>query len=379
MSDRLEPPADAGAPPERGIPQRPIQNYVLGAILVILVVMVCRLFAPFFTVLLWSILLYTLIGPLHHRITKNMNLSSPSGILVKNILAAFFSLGTIILILVPLSFMISQFFRQIMGLIKTTRDYLNGNPGIVHNSLEYAAALITDLTGGLVEINPEEIQRRIIQLLSAGLQSLLFLSRTVAQDVGSFAVGILFMLFSLFFFYMDGAYLARLAMNSIPIRKEYMAALAGKFKEITRNLFFGYIIVALMQAAVAYIIFSLFRVEGSLVFAGLVLLCSFVPMLGAGLVWIPLGLIRILNGSLFGGALFLVVSGFFISILDNVVRPLFLQNRIQLHPLIIFFSILGGIIAFGFNGLILGPIVVIFFLTVLDMFLSEYNIPTEGR
>jgi predicted PurR-regulated permease PerM len=60
--------------------------------------------------------------------------------------------------------------------------------------------------------------------------------------------------------------------------------------------------------------------------------------------------------------------------LDNLLRPVFLKDRIQLHPLIIFFAILGGISVFGFNGIILGPMVVILFLTVLDLFLTEHKI-----
>jgi predicted PurR-regulated permease PerM len=124
----------------------------------------------------------------------------------------------------------------------------------------------------------------------------------------------------------------------------------------------------------AYIIFSIFKVKGSLVFAALVLICSFIPMVGAGLVWFPLGLVRILGGNIIGGIVFLVVSAFFISVIDNFLRPFFLQSRIQLHPLFIFFSILGGILAFGFNGLILGPMAVILFLTVLDLFLTEHQI-----
>jgi predicted PurR-regulated permease PerM len=148
----------------------------------------------------------------------------------------------------------------------------------------------------------------------------------------------------------------------------------GKFKEITRNLFLGYIMVALVQAVVAYIIFTIFGVKGSLVMAALVLVCSFIPMLGAGLVWAPLGILRILSGQVAGGIVFLAVSGVCISLLDNFLRPIFLQDRIHLHPLVIFVSILGGVAVYGFNGLVLGPLVVILFLTVLDMFLAEHDI-----
>jgi predicted PurR-regulated permease PerM len=156
-----------------------------------------------------------------------------------------------------------------------------------------------------------------------------------------------------------------------------MSALVGKFKDITRNLFLGYIMVAMVQAVVAYIIFSIFRVRGSLVFAALELICAFVPMFGASLVWLPLGLIRIASGSVIEGIVFLAVSGLCISLLDNFLRPMFLQNRIQLHPLVIFLAILGGVSTFGFNGLVLGPMVVILFLTVLDLFLTEHSINLE--
>ena len=97
-------------------------------------------------------------------------------------------------------------------------------------------------------------------------------------------------------------------------------------------------------------------------------------MFGGAIVWLPIGASIILSGEPVRGVLFLIISGVFISLLDNVFRPLFLQDRIQLHPLIIFFAIMGGVSAYGFNGIILGPIAVILFLTVLDLFLTEHHI-----
>jgi predicted PurR-regulated permease PerM len=358
-------------------PPRLVQNTVFGAILIILFLLVCRLLSSFFTVLLWSILFYILLGPVHQRLTRRMNFSTLRGKIIKNVLAGVFSLGTIVLILIPLSFVAFQFYRQITDLIRSARDFLYNNPGIFNNIVIRVSDLIGELSSGLVIIDPADLRVRIITLLSQILQRLLYMSSSIAKDIGAFGAGIVFMLFCLFFFYLDGPYLARLAKHAIPIRREYMSALVGKFKDITRNLFLGYIIVALVQAVMAYIIFTIFRVRGSLVFAALVLICAFVPMFGAGLVWFPLGVVRILSGSTIGGIVFLVVSSIFISLLDNFLRPMFLQNRIQLHPLVIFLAILGGVSTFGFNGLILGPMIVILFLTVLDLFLTEHNINLE--
>jgi predicted PurR-regulated permease PerM len=358
-------------------PPKLVQNAVFGAILIILFLLVCRLLSYFFTVLLWSILFYILLGPLHQRITRSMDFSTYRGKIVKNILAAVFSLGTIFIILVPLVFVSFQFYRQITDLIHAARDYLYNNPGLFNNALVRASNFIADISSGFITIDTADLRTRLIQLLTQTLQNVLSASSAVAKNVGAFGAGIVFMLFCLFFFYLDGTYLAQLVKHTIPIRREYMSALVVKFKDITRNLFLGYIMVALVQAVMAYIIFSIFRVRGTLVFAALVLVCAFIPMFGAGLVWLPLGVIRIVSGNMIEGILFLVVSGFFISLLDNFLRPMFLQNRIQLHPLVIFLAILGGVSSFGFNGLILGPMVVILFLTVLDLFLAEHHINFE--
>jgi predicted PurR-regulated permease PerM len=354
-----------------------IQNYAFGIIFVVLFLVVCRLFTPFFTVLLWSTLLYVLFSPLHQRIIKHINLSKPGGIAVKNFLAAVFALGTAVIIIIPLFFVTSRFLRQIAELLRAARDIFGTNPGILQDVFRKLSDLIRDLTAEQIVISADEIQRRIVSLLSSGLQSLVQISGGIVRNVGTFLMNLVFIIFCLFFFYIDGVYLSRLALGLIPIRREYIAALVNKFKEITRNLFFGYIIVALVQAVMAYVIFSVFRVKGALVFAGLTLISVFIPMIGGGLVWLPLGIARIIAGNVLGGVVFLIVSGLFISTLDNFLRPMFLRNRIQLHPLIIFFAILGGMAAYGFNGFILGPMVVILFLTVLDLFLTEHKIQHE--
>jgi predicted PurR-regulated permease PerM len=163
-------------------------------------------------------------------------------------------------------------------------------------------------------------------------------------------------------------------LNNFPIREEYLATLVKKFMDIIKNLFLGYIMVAIVQAVLAYIIFVIFRINGAMVFACLTFICVFIPMFGGAIIWLPIGVSIILSGELFRGVLFLIISGIFISLLDNIFRPLFLQDRIQLHPLIIFFAIMGGVSAYGFNGIILGPMAVILFLTVLDLFLTEHHI-----
>lgn len=352
-----------------------IQTIVFGALLLALFLLVCRLFAPFFTVFLWSALLYILILPLHEKITRKIDFSQKRlGIVKKNVVAAVFAVGTATLLLIPISFVFFQFYRQIVELSHYTRDVLVNRPEFFRDIFENLSGIIRDLSANHIDINPDEIRSHVITIVTSGLQNIIAFSSNLAKNVGTFVISFLFLIFCLFFFYLDGPYLAHLFWNLIPIRKDYAAVIARKFKDIARNLIAGYIMVALVQTVFAYIIFSIFQVKGALVFACLTFVCVFIPMVGGSLIWLPLGIARIASGDIVGGIIFLVVSGVVISLLDNIMRPIFLQNRIRLHPLIIFFAILGGLTAFGFNGLILGPMIVILFLTVLDLFLTEHEI-----
>jgi predicted PurR-regulated permease PerM len=353
---------------------RRIQSVVFGAILLVLFILVCRLFAPFFSVILWSILFYVIMKPLYQKCTARCNITTIKGKIIRNVLAALFSFGAVILIIMPFSFVIFQLILQVTELVRYARDYLALRPFSVNGVLEDVSRIIRDLSSEQVVISADDLRSGILDYLSVGMKKLFQLSGDAARNVGSFFLSLVFMVFSLFFLFTDGEYLSKLTLRIIPIRKEYIRALVGKFKEITLQLVLGYIIVALAEVVAAFTIFSLFRIQGALVFAALIFFFSFFPIVGPGLVWFPLGIIQILNGNTGRGILLMVVSGAFISSIENFLRPIILRGRIQLHPLLIFFAILGGISAFGFNGIILGPMIVIIFLTVFDLFLTEHKL-----
>ena len=353
---------------------RPIQSYVFGAILVLLFLAVCRLLAPFFTALLWSTLLYIMINPLHRRLIRNINFDTLKGKILRNLWAGVFTLGTLVIIFIPFSLVVSLFLRQLVEAGHGILEFLNKRPEYLNELFERIAEFIHDVSAGQINMTADNIMLQTKTAIANELQRMVLLSSNIVRNIGVLSINLLIMMFSTFFFYADGPYLARLVLRAIPIKNEYISTLTRKFVDITRNLFFGYILVSLLQAVVAYIIFTIFSIKGALVLSVLTFLLLFVPVIGATIIYIPVSILKIINGDIVGGVAFFFVSMIFISGIDNVLRPIFLKDRIQLHPLIIFFAILGGLAAFGFNGFILGPILVILFLTVLDLFLLEHEI-----
>ncbi|MDR3325102.1 MAG: AI-2E family transporter [Spirochaetaceae bacterium] len=357
-----------------GLSGRFIQNVVLGALLATLFLLVCRLFAPFFTILLWSVLLYVVIDPLYERIVSKINLNTKVGAILRTLLAGFFALASVLIVLVPLAVVVSQLYIQGIEIVKNVKSYILENRETIDAAYRSGAQFIFDLTNGMVDVEPLDVNNRLVGFIESNVYNAFRFSGLVLRDTAFFILGLALVVFCLFFFYLDAPYLSSLVKSVIPIKNKYTIALVNKFKEITRGLILGYLTVALIQATLAFIVFSVFRVNGALVFACLTFVCVFIPMLGGALVWIPVGAARILSGDVAGGILLTLIAGLCISLLDNIIRPFLLKDRLKLHPLVIFFAIMGGLALFGVNGLILGPLIIVLFLTVLEMFFKEHHI-----
>ena len=93
---------------------------------------------------------------------------------------------------------------------------------------------------------------------------------------------------------------------------------------------------------------------------------SFIPVVGATLVWAPVAIWWLLSGDLFRGIALVAICGLGVGLVDNVLRPLLLSGRTSVNGLVVFLGLLGGVGVFGFVGLVLGPIVLVIASTLLD-------------
>ncbi len=283
-----------------------------------------------------------------------------------------------------------QLAQQLLAVFKDIELFLRTNPTFFSDSsfIKKTIDILNDFgieNELFSQVDGLHIRAFILQSIQQYSNTLLKISKNLLENTANFILSILFVVFALYFFYLDGAYLFSLLIKVIPINPKHMDTLAKKFSETIRGLLSGYFLVALYQGIIAFILMKIFGIKAALLFSVLLMFSSFIPLFGAGLIWLPLGIILLFTDSVIKGILFLVLSAFFISFLDNFLRPFFLQDRIKVHPLLIFFAILGGLKIFGLNGLILGPTVIILFFAVLDMlvsfdeenFVEENHNPTE--
>lgn len=344
-----------------------------------LFLLVARLFYPFVTVILWSGLIYILLNPLYERVA-GLSRSKRDRPVIKQLLAGAFALLGVLILVVPLAFLAINVAQQVGDLSRSIFRFLHTHPEFFDLSQSGTlGGFIAKVSKGSIDLSSIDLRGEIASFIAGSSQRVIGFSGAILRNTASFLLALAFMVFTAYFFFMDGRHLAKILVGAIPIEKEYTRLFMRTLQETSKQLVLGYVLVALYQATAAFIIFSLFKVNGPLVLACIVIIASFIPMVGAGLVWLPVGIIRMASGDLPGGMALLLTSAFFISILDNFIRPILLKQRLNVHPLLIFFAILGGLTLFGFNGIILGPLILILFFTALGLYDKTYRIGDEER
>jgi predicted PurR-regulated permease PerM len=345
-----------------------VRKFVFLLLFLGLFLIVARLFYPFLTVILWSGLIYAILSGVYDRAAHRRD-GSERGSIARTVLPGAFALCAVILFVVPALLLAWAVVRQVGELARGLMDTLNRNPGLLDLSPRSAiGGFIYSISGGQVDLSGVRLVDEARRFIASRSGSIIGISGTLIKDAASIIVNLAFMVFTLYFFFADGKYLLRTFIGAIPIERAYTTIFIRKFKEAGKQLLLGNFLVGLFQGTMMLIIGLAFGVKGYLVFAALTVIASFIPMVGTSLVWIPLTAGFALRGEIGKAALFFALSGVCVALLDNFLRPIILHERLKIHPLLIFFSILGGISIFGFNGLVLGPLLLILFFSALELY-----------
>ncbi|MDP9324012.1 MAG: AI-2E family transporter, partial [Acidobacteriota bacterium] len=143
------------------------------------------------------------------------------------------------------------------------------------------------------------------------------------------------------------------------------------------------LMVAAAQGAIGAVAFWLLGIDAPVIWGVVMALCSLIPLVGAALVWVPTALWLVLSGDIWRGVMLVIVGVFAISLVDNILRPLLLAGRTTASGLIVFLGLLGGAAAFGFIGLVLGPIILVTAGSLLRVFSQRERFliatPTQPR
>jgi predicted PurR-regulated permease PerM len=183
------------------------------------------------------------------------------------------------------------------------------------------------------------------------------------------AIGFCLTFYLLFFFLRDRDAALRSLRSLVPFSEATMDRLFSRSSDTIYATIYGTLAVSSVQGVLGGLMFWWLGLSAPLLWGMVMALLAVVPVLGAFIVWIPAALFLVLEGS-WGKALILALWGMFVvGTVDNLLRPILVGNRLKLHTVLAFMSVVGGLILFGPAGLILGPLA----LTVTTVLLEIWR------
>jgi predicted PurR-regulated permease PerM len=213
-----------------------------------------------------------------------------------------------------------------------------------------------------------------INTLSKNLTSIatLVINKTYTGVFG-LVVDMVIMLFTLFYFLIDGETILKRIRYLLPLKEHYLNMAFSSFYQISKAIIKGTIIIGLIVGFFSAITLLIFGIDAWLFWGFVIVICSIIPLFGPSLVMIPTAIFKFLDGQVWQGVGILLITFIILVNIDNVLRPRIVGGSAKMHDLLVFFSTLGGISVFGITGFIIGPIIAALFLTVLKIYSEEFK------
>ncbi len=343
-----------------------MRSIVLFGLLFFLGLVLLYVIRPFFYPIFWAAIIAIFFYPWYRNI--NVHIRSRE-------LSSFLTICLILLIIfLPLTLIAIMIYYQSVELYTAVAKGL-----YVTNLQEFVGFLSKTPLAPYVTDIPTDWTR---YAANATQTISLFLFRnltSITQNIVVFVFKLFIMIYTLYYFFKDGGRILKRLRHISPLGDDYEVLLFDRFTSTARATLKGSFIIGGIQGILGGILFTITGIQGALIWGVIMAIFSMIPSVGSFLVWLPAGLIMLLTGHLWQGLTILLVGGLVISLVDNVLRPPMVGKDIQMHPLLILFSTLGGISVFGISGVIIGPVIASLFMAVISIYDYYYQQELENN
>lgn len=316
---------------------------------------------PLLAPILWATVLTMVARPLHRWVERRVRYPS---------IAAAFVVGVVaLLVAVPFAFVVAQLLQEIADGASRLQS------GEASRLWQDAWARQPQLATLIEWIGRRVDLKSLVGQWTGGAAKLL--QGLLAGSIAS-AAGWLIMFFVLFFFLRDRERLLAGVERFLPLTGAETREVFKVTADMIHATVYGTLAVGLVQGTLGGLVFWWLELPAPLVWGGVMALLSVLPVLGAAIVWMPVAAYFALQGH-WPDALALTAFGaIVIGLIDNLIYPLIVKDRLHLHAVPVFVSIIGGLIVFGASGIVLGPLLLAVTDTLVKIWRRRLRIQEDG-
>ncbi len=315
-----------------------------------------RIVHPFLREIAWAVVLAICFEPLRGRLLPRLG---------RNRTAAVLTVLVLLLIVVPLLFVGSAIVSQGGPAVAYLEAQLRGQGGPAgwfHWAWSWLRARISFL--------PSE--QDVIGQISASIGSFAQFLAGQAGGVLASVVGLVFSLVItmavLFFLLRDASHFAGALRRALPFGEEQNTRLMTIASDLVFASVSSMLAVSAIQGVIGGVTFALLGIQGAVLWGAMICVLSFLPAVGSALVWAPAAIWLALSGSVTKGLILAAVGLGIMGQVDNVVRPWLLSGKSRMSTLVLVISLMGGVSAFGFVGIVVGPLVAALLTAIFESY-----------
>ena len=336
-----------------------VQSIFFFGLIALLSAAMLYLVSPFIYPVFWAAVIAIIFYPMHRWLKNHLGLRNISAFLSVLIIVA--------IVFLPLTLVSILLANQTINLyLIISENDIAGEIGKIIQLLNN-----TPLSPYLDQLQQKWAQSatEIAQNISLGLISSI---RQVTSSSVRFLGQFFIMLYTLFYFFKDGPKILGRMMHLSPLGDKYEKKLFDKFTSTASATLKSTLIIGGIQGSLGGILFWAAGIPGAMIWAVIMIILAVIPVLGAPILIVPAGLVMLALGNMWEGVL-LIAGGGGVAVVDNFLRPLLVGKDIHMHPLLVLFSTLGGIVLFGVSGFIIGPIIASLFLAIVSIYDFYYQ------
>ncbi len=317
---------------------------------------------PYLIDIFMALVLFFTAKPLHRALTRALfGMRTLASFLTCLILA--------LVILIPLFSLVSIIANQALEFSRVVRQEMQSG-----QFWQWVTAKAGAIHGWLLHLNlplpPEQIKlEQIIQTVLTRASEFIYTNAIgLIKGFTYFFLDLLLVLFIAFFMFVQGDDFLEEIKKLSPLDAVHNEEIVHETEATIKATLWGTVIVAFVQGILGGIGFWIFGLPQPAFWGTVMIPASVIPVVGSAIIWGPAAVYLIIAGHVAAGVGLIIWGGVFVSVIDNLLKPILMKGSRSTPSIFILFSILGGITYFGMIGFILGPLILSFLLSLLRIY-----------